>query len=226
MGAQAMLVFTEVLLIAQYTYLIPTRLHCGAITSRLQAGFEKAGLHGNAFRCIPAFCVYLAILMHTYSLVRQKVGSLHCTPKGNANANSSADAQSLSALPSSCPHTAYSLVHQEVSRLVPILPAGQVSAQDYKTFSSFSAEILSDPHLQEPSRALLQRRTSLVASPRGAGAAFLRSPRQSLDGAERDRRPSGIHGFRRDAPFMPESYPAMTDATGLVTKIPYYMHAL
>lgn len=79
-------------------------------------------------------------------------------------------------------------------------------------------------HLQEPARALLQRRTSSVASPRGAGAAFLRSPRQSLDGAERDRRPSGIHGFRRDAPFMPQSYPAMTDATGLVTKNPFYMH--
>lgn len=73
--------FTEVILIAQYTYQIPTRLHCGAITPRLQAGFEKAGLHGNAFRCIPVFCVYLAILMHTYSLVRQKVGSLHCIPE-------------------------------------------------------------------------------------------------------------------------------------------------
>ena len=136
--------FTEVLLIAQYTYLIPTRLHCGAITSRLQAGFEKAGLHGNAFRCIPVFCVYLAILMHTYSLVRQKVGSFHCIPKGNASANSSAYAQSLPALPSSCAPTAYSFVRQEVSRLVPILPAGQVPAQDSKTFSSSSAEVLSD----------------------------------------------------------------------------------
>ncbi len=76
-----MLVFTEVILIAQYTYQIPTRLHCGAITPRLQAGFEKAGLHGNAFRCIPVFCVYLAILMHTYSLVRQKVGGLHHIPE-------------------------------------------------------------------------------------------------------------------------------------------------
>ena len=70
---QAMLIFTEAILVAQYTYQIPTRLHCGAITPRVQAGFEKAGLHGNAFRCIPIFCAYLSILMHTYSLVRQQV---------------------------------------------------------------------------------------------------------------------------------------------------------
>ena len=68
-----MLIFTETILVAQYIYQIPTRLHCGAITPEVQAGFEKAGLHGNAFRCIPIFCAYLSILMHTYSLVRQQV---------------------------------------------------------------------------------------------------------------------------------------------------------
>lgn len=80
MHVQAMLVFTEAILIAQYTYQIPTRLHCGAITPRVQAAFEKAGLHGNAFRCIPVFCVYLGILMHTYSLMRQQAGFLLRTP--------------------------------------------------------------------------------------------------------------------------------------------------
>ena len=40
---------------------------------QVQSGFEKAGLHGNAFRCIPVFCVYLSILMHTYNLMRQQV---------------------------------------------------------------------------------------------------------------------------------------------------------
>ena len=76
MCAQAMLIFTETILVAQYIYQIPTRLHCGAITPSVQTAFEKAGLHGNAFRCIPVFCVYLSILMHTYSLVRQQVISL------------------------------------------------------------------------------------------------------------------------------------------------------
>ena len=76
MCAQAMLIFTETILVAQYIYQIPTRLHCGAITPSVQTAFEKAGLHGNAFRCIPVFCAYLSILMHTYSLVRQQVISL------------------------------------------------------------------------------------------------------------------------------------------------------
>jgi hypothetical protein len=68
-----MLVYTEGILIMQYVYQIPTRLHCAIITPRLQALVEEAGLHGNALRCIPIFCVYLATLMHTYSLARQKV---------------------------------------------------------------------------------------------------------------------------------------------------------
>ncbi|CAL8464921.1 g4456 [Coccomyxa elongata] len=70
---QVMLVFTESILIAQYVYQIPSRLHCSAATPRVRALAEEAGLHGNALRGVPIFCVYLATLMHTYSLARQKV---------------------------------------------------------------------------------------------------------------------------------------------------------
>ena len=70
---QIMLVFTESILIAQYVYQIPSRLHCSAITPRVRSLAEEAGLHGNALRGVPIFCVYLATLMHTYSLARQKV---------------------------------------------------------------------------------------------------------------------------------------------------------
>lgn len=73
---QAMLVFTESILIAQYVYQIPSRLHCSAVTPRIRAAAEEAGLHGNALRGVPIFCVYLATLMHTYSLARQKVPPL------------------------------------------------------------------------------------------------------------------------------------------------------
>ena len=51
----------------------PRACTVGPSRPQVQAGFEKAGLHGNAFRCIPIFCAYLSILMHTYSLVRQQV---------------------------------------------------------------------------------------------------------------------------------------------------------
>ncbi len=37
-----------------------------------QAAAEVAGLHGNAARCVPVFCAYLATLMHTYSLARKQ----------------------------------------------------------------------------------------------------------------------------------------------------------
>ncbi len=37
---------------------------------------EVAGLHGNALRCVPVFLAYLATLMHTYSLARQRVRAL------------------------------------------------------------------------------------------------------------------------------------------------------
>ncbi len=70
---QVMLVFTESILIAQYVYQIPSRLHCSAATPRVRALAKEAGLHGNALRGVPIFCVYLATLMHTYSLARQKV---------------------------------------------------------------------------------------------------------------------------------------------------------
>lgn len=68
-----MLVYTESILITQYVYQIPTRLHCSIITPQVKAMVEEAGLHGNALRCVPIFCVYLATLMHTYSLARQTV---------------------------------------------------------------------------------------------------------------------------------------------------------
>lgn len=71
-----MLVFTESILIAQYVYQIPSRLHCSPVTPRVRALAEEAGLHGNALRGVPIFCVYLATLMHTYSLARQKVPAL------------------------------------------------------------------------------------------------------------------------------------------------------
>ena len=38
-----------------------------------QAAVEVAGLHSNALRCVPVFLAYLATLMHTYSLARQRV---------------------------------------------------------------------------------------------------------------------------------------------------------
>lgn len=70
---QAVLVFTEGLLIIQYLYQIPTRLHCGFMTPDLQKEAEIVGIHGSAYRGIPIFCVYLATLMHTYQLSQQLV---------------------------------------------------------------------------------------------------------------------------------------------------------
>lgn len=71
---------------------------------------------------------------------------------------------------------------------------------------------------QEPARALLQRRASSIASPTAGIQGFLKSPRQSLDGAERDRRGSSIPGHQRGA-VMQQSSPTMTDATGLVSTL-------
>lgn len=70
---QVLLVYLEVLLIAQYTFQIPTRLQCSIITIDLRASAEALGLHGDAFRCLPLFILYLATLMHTYSLARWQV---------------------------------------------------------------------------------------------------------------------------------------------------------
>ncbi|KAK9824077.1 hypothetical protein WJX72_007565 [[Myrmecia] bisecta] len=70
---QLLLVYSEGLLIAQYVYQIPTRLHCAFVTPQFQYYMDLLGLHGNAFRCIPIFCVYLATLMHTYRLARHQV---------------------------------------------------------------------------------------------------------------------------------------------------------
>ena len=69
-STQAMLVYLELLLIAQYTFQIPTRLHCPIVTAALRDAAEFVGLHGSALRCLPIFALYLATLMHTYSLAR------------------------------------------------------------------------------------------------------------------------------------------------------------
>ena len=45
MHVQVMLVYTEAILIAQYIYQIPTRLHCAAITPQVAA----ASHHGAQF---------------------------------------------------------------------------------------------------------------------------------------------------------------------------------
>ena len=71
--SQAMLVYLEVLLIAQYTFQIPTRLRCSFVTPALRDAAEFIGLHGSAVRCLPIFVLYLATLMHTYVLARWQV---------------------------------------------------------------------------------------------------------------------------------------------------------
>ena len=73
-----MLVYVEAVLIAQYVYQIPTRLHCALVTPRTRTLVEQVGLHGNALRCIPLFAAYLATLMHTFAIARQKVPPLFC----------------------------------------------------------------------------------------------------------------------------------------------------
>lgn len=70
---QFALLYTEAILIAQYIYQVPTRLHCDFVTPEIHQGVEVVGLHGNGLRGIPIFCVYLAVLMHTYSISRQQV---------------------------------------------------------------------------------------------------------------------------------------------------------
>ncbi len=65
--------YVESCLIGQYVWQIPTRLGCGFATPALRFGAERIGLHANALRCLPLFACYLATLMHTYSLARQKV---------------------------------------------------------------------------------------------------------------------------------------------------------
>ena len=68
--------YLEVLLIAQYTFQIPTRLRCSFITPELRDTAEFIGLHGSAVRCLPIFVLYLATLMHTYVLARWQVREL------------------------------------------------------------------------------------------------------------------------------------------------------
>ena len=71
-----MLLYCEGILIAQYVYQVPTRLHCSFVTRRLRQEAELVGLHGSALRGIPIFCVYLATLMHTYRISRRQVALL------------------------------------------------------------------------------------------------------------------------------------------------------
>ena len=68
--------YLEVLLIAQYTFQIPTRLRCPFITPEWRDTAEFIGLHGSAVRCLPIFVLYLATLMHTYVLARWQVRDL------------------------------------------------------------------------------------------------------------------------------------------------------
>ena len=76
---QIVLVYTEGILIAQYVYQIPTRLHCPFVSASFQQRMEILGLHGSGFRGIPIFLVYLATLMHTYRLSRQQVRAVRAT---------------------------------------------------------------------------------------------------------------------------------------------------
>ncbi|GAB4823805.1 hypothetical protein N2152v2_010851 [Parachlorella kessleri] len=65
---QVALVLSEAIIIAQYAYLVPTRLGCHFISPDLVRSLEVLGLHTSVARCLPLFLVYLATLMHTYGL--------------------------------------------------------------------------------------------------------------------------------------------------------------
>ncbi|KAK9863698.1 hypothetical protein WJX84_001768 [Apatococcus fuscideae] len=67
---QAILLYTEGVLIAQYVFLIPTRLECDFLTESVKNALDAVGIHGSAVRCIPIFAVYLAVLVHTFNLAR------------------------------------------------------------------------------------------------------------------------------------------------------------
>jgi len=98
-------VYLEVLLIAQYTFQIPTRLRCPFVTPELRETAEFIGLHGSAVRCLPIFVLYLATLMHTYVLARWQVRVFiasrrssskrwHCQYRGSADRTGIAVCQS------------------------------------------------------------------------------------------------------------------------------------
>ena len=76
---QLALLYTEAILIAQYVYQVPTRLQCAFVTGHVKRDVEFIGLHGSGPRGIPIFCVYLAILMHTYRIGRQQVWNFFLT---------------------------------------------------------------------------------------------------------------------------------------------------
>ncbi|KAL6770350.1 hypothetical protein ACKKBG_A34605 [Auxenochlorella protothecoides x Auxenochlorella symbiontica] len=62
------LVYSELLIIVQYAYQIPTRLGCSFVTPQLQFTMEVIGIHASSVACIPLFVVYLVTLMHSYTL--------------------------------------------------------------------------------------------------------------------------------------------------------------
>ena len=76
---QVTLVFSEAILVAQYVYQLPFRLHCNFFTPTQRFLIELAGLHTSRFRVVPIFCVYLLTLMHNYNIWRQEV-SLALSP--------------------------------------------------------------------------------------------------------------------------------------------------
>lgn len=70
---QATLVYTEAILVAQYVFQLPVRLHCGFLSPKMRDNIELLGLHSSRLRVIPIFCVYLITLMHNYNVWRQQV---------------------------------------------------------------------------------------------------------------------------------------------------------
>lgn len=81
---QACLLYVEGILICQYVYQIPSRLHCDFIDPAVQASAEWLGLHSSVVRAIPTFAVYLATLMHVYHLGRQQASPLTLNHPGQA----------------------------------------------------------------------------------------------------------------------------------------------
>lgn len=65
---QALLVYSELLIVVTYAYQVPARLGCEAISTDLERRMSMLGVHSSRSRNVPLFLVYLATLMHCYSL--------------------------------------------------------------------------------------------------------------------------------------------------------------
>ncbi|PRW58918.1 piezo-type mechanosensitive ion channel-like protein isoform X1 [Chlorella sorokiniana] len=66
---RAMLIYTELLVVAQFAAAIPAHLHCPFLTPQLTHSAEVLGIHGaDVTRAVPIFLAYLATLFHTFSL--------------------------------------------------------------------------------------------------------------------------------------------------------------